>query len=71
MRFELFDTHGKCRVIDSKLSIHEMRQYLSEFKTHCAVEQTPYEFNHFKNWLMKYYNTELVYVESTPIRVDM
>lgn len=71
MRFEIYDTKGKLRVVDAQISLHEMWQYIGEFKTHCAVERSSYEYTHFKNWMLKNFNIEFTQVSATPIRVDM
>ena len=71
MRFDLYDTKGKLRVIDCAMSVAEMRQFLSEFKTHCAEKGSEYEYNPFVNWLIKYKSTSFDQVSGEPHRVDM
>jgi hypothetical protein len=73
MRYELHDTSGKVRDIVSDANPTAMRDYLGMFKTHCAVEQSQYEFNHFVNWLKKNHSIEIrPYIAEAWIeRVDM
>jgi hypothetical protein len=59
------------RLVEANLKPDEMRVMLSMFKTHCAVEGSMYEFNHFKNWLKKNHNTVLEYENTVPVRIDM
>ena len=72
MRFELYDTKGQLRVVDCQVSIDELRAFLGEFKTHCATSSSAYEYTHFKNYMAKYHNIELIQAPNDiPARVDM
>lgn len=71
-RFALYDTNKQVRDVQADIEVAHMQMFLSEFRTHCAVEGKAYEFNHFKNWLKRYKDLELKYQEVTPaMRVDM
>jgi hypothetical protein len=69
--FELYDTKGKQRYVSSTLDVFGMRQKLSEFKTHCAIENKQYEYNHFVNWLKFHWGETVVYDTQERYRVDM
>lgn len=72
MRFELYDTNGVARIVEGNIELPEMQMRLSEFKTHCAVNQSMYEFHHFVNWMKKNYNVDIKQVSrEAPLRVDM
>jgi hypothetical protein len=70
-RFELHDTKGEVRHIVCHLTLNELRLYLAEFKTHCAIEGSQYEFNHFVNWIAKNYRIPVEYEKFSSERVDM
>jgi len=59
MKFEFYDSTGKLQNVTADISVSEMRAYLGEFKTHCVVDKTSYQFNHFINWLRKYYGISI------------
>jgi hypothetical protein len=72
MRFELFDTNGKMRNVMAGVTADDMRNLVSKFKTHCAIENSAYEFNHFKNWAKKYHGVVIRYISEDDIeRIDM
>jgi hypothetical protein len=72
MRYELHDTVGTIRSITVGLDIDDLRSYISEFKTHCAIDNSAYEYNHFVNWLKKNYNIKISFYQSERVdRVDM
>jgi hypothetical protein len=71
MKFEIYDTNGKARNVIADVTADEMRNLVSKFKTHCAIERTAYEFNHFKNWAKKYYRVDIGYISENAIRIDM
>jgi hypothetical protein len=71
MRFDLYDTLGKVRNISADVDVDEMRCLLSEFKTHCAMDRSAYEFNHFSNWAKKNHDVIIKYVSDKAVRVDM
>lgn len=71
MRFDLYDTKGKLRVVDAQISLQEMWQYLGEFRTHCNVDKSAYEYTHFTNWIMKHHEIMITQVGAEPVRVDM
>ena len=71
-RYILIDTRGREQRIEEVISIDTLRALLSEFKTHCAVENSAYEFNHFCNWATKYHGFKFKYWNvDEPQRVDM
>ena len=71
-RFEIYDTKGQRRLIDTVVDIDDIRARLSEFKTHCVVEKKAYEFNHFVNWLNKNFSdVTIVGDRNVDGRVDM
>lgn len=47
------------------------RALLSKFKTHCAVNGSDYQINHFGNWLNKYHGITMRFVTTNATRVDM
>jgi hypothetical protein len=59
MRFEFYDTNGELHDVTANIEVSELRAYLSEFKTHCIVGKSAYQFNHFVNWLRKYYGISI------------
>lgn len=69
--FGVFDTNGKMRLVSANLTTDQMRIFLGAFKTHCAIEGSAYEFNHFVNWLKKNYGIKIEYTDTTFQRVDM
>jgi hypothetical protein len=72
MRFQLFDSFGGVRDISAEVTVCELRNLLSEFKTHCAVEESAYEYNHFVNWLKKYHGISVKkYANEKLTRIDM
>ena len=70
-RFELYDTNGKVRYLSCELNLDQMRICLGMFKTHCAEENSEYEFNHFRNWLKKNSNVSINFEDEMRFRVDM
>jgi hypothetical protein len=71
MRFDIYDTNGEPREVDANTSPDRMRVLLSIFRTHCVTQGKAYEFNHFMNWLKKYYSIILTYTDSDSVRIDM
>lgn len=71
MKFEVYDTNGKARNVMADVTADEMRNLVSKFKTHCAIERSAYEFNHFKNWAKKYHGVEIRYISENAVRIDM
>ena len=72
MRFLIYDTTGKVRDCTADIPLISMQAYVSEFRTHCRVEEKAYEFNHFCNWMNKYKNVPVKYTDmSEAMRVDM
>ena len=70
--FVLYDSFGGVRNIATDITVDELRIYLSEFKTHCAVNNSAYEYNHFVNWLKKYKSVIIRKISDIePVRVDM
>lgn len=72
MRYDLHDTNDKARDVVINVGITDLRNYLGEFKTHCRLQGSQYEFNHFVNWLRKEKNIEVEQFRADQIiRVDM
>jgi len=71
MKFEIYDTNGKARNVTADVTADEMRNLVSKFKTHCAIEGSAYEFNHFKNWANKYHGVTVRYISENAVRIDM
>jgi hypothetical protein len=72
MRFVLYDTLSNARDVTADVSLSEMRNLLSEFKTHCVVGGSSYQFNHFVNWAKKHYGVNINRYANEPVeRVDM
>jgi len=72
MRYEIHDTSGKTREVIINREVGEVRALLGEFKTHCVIAGSQYEFNHFVNWLRKNYQIEVEqFSNDRPARVDM
>ena len=72
--FDLYDEHGKAHTLvcmNGVTALSFMREYLSEFKTHCVIEQSKYSYYHFINWLRKYKGYVLTEVPSNIQRIDM
>ena len=59
MRFKFYDNNGVLHDVTADVSVSELRAFLSEFKTHCIVDGSAYQFNHFVNWLKKYYRISI------------
>jgi len=72
-KYDFYDTAGKLRSIETStpVELNTMRTYISEFRTHCIVEGSQYEFNHFGNWLKKYKGISIVFSNPIVYRVDM
>lgn len=73
-RFHLYDTNGELRDIVINADSTSLRVWLTRFKTECAVHGKTYEFNHFKNWLNKYFDKTIEYYNPDnpkPERIDM
>jgi hypothetical protein len=71
VQYDIYDTNGKLRAVTAPISSDRMRVLLSVFKTHCVQQGKEYEFNHFANWLRKYHDINMEYVEEDAIRIDM
>lgn len=72
MRFVLYDTMGNVRDIIADITVCEMRSLLSEFKTHCAMNESAYEYNHFQNWIKKYHGIVIKkFTNDVVTRIDM
>lgn len=72
MKYDLYDTNGRVRKVTTVAMPDAMRILISKFKTHCMVEGSAYEFNHFVNWAKKYHGITISYVDDTQaIRLDM
>ena len=59
MRFEFYDNNGVLHNVTADISVSELRAFLSEFKTHCAIDRSAYQFNHFVNWIRKHYGISI------------
>jgi len=70
-KFEVYDTKGVRREVVGDIDLTELQVLLCKFKTHCVVDETAYEFNHFVNWVKKYYGISLTKQSGTIYRLDM
>lgn len=50
---------------------NHVRALLSKFKTHCMVDRSDYQINHFGNWLNKYHSITMRFVTTNATRIDM
>jgi len=72
MRFKMYDSMRNVRDIAADISVCEMRNLLSEFRTHCAINESAYEYNHFQNWIKKYHGVVIKkYTPDAVTRIDM
>jgi len=72
-RFEFHTTTGSVVDLIAPLDKKEMNSYLGEFRTHCRVEHSAYQYNHFVNYMNKYYGIKIEYYipDNRVVRVDM
>ena len=71
MRFAVYDTNGRSRDVTCDIDADLFRSLLSSFKTHCVIEKSAYEWNHFVNWMrQRGFDIKNCGMEES-IRVDM
>jgi len=59
MRFEFYDTKSVLHNVTADIGIDELRSLLSAFKTHCIIDDSDYQYNHFVNWIRKYHGVSI------------
>ena len=72
MRYVIHDTRGHIRHVESDLTPDQLKVALVNFKTHCAIDGSVYEYNHFKNWLKVNKGEKLSEIGTVELeRIDM
>jgi len=51
--------------------IHDVRGFVSKFKTYCIENKKPYNIPHFVNWMNKYTNIECSTKMIAEDRIDL